>query len=305
MPPDARFGKISTCFGSLDVPPAPTRVPMSVPLFAAIVIALVSLGIGWFLGRRREEEPDRYEEPLQALAGQLRDGRIGESGADDPDALAAIRSAIGAGWSPRNEDREEALKQALGRIAAFLEESVEAPLQHVREGDRDLLQEGVARALGGLKDLNFFLRDPITPDETHNLVPLLQQVTREFITDWEIGVRLQAPSFPVRAHIHRDTFMDALYLLLHNAGQFGEGKRVDVRVETQDGHAVVTIDDQGPGFSAEALERARDLFYTTRPASLGLGIPFARKIIEGFGGNLELSNRPEGGARVRLSIPGA
>ncbi|MHC4934403.1 MAG: ATP-binding protein [Planctomycetota bacterium] len=278
---------------------------MSVPLFVAILIGLVSLAVGWFLGGRREEEPDRYQEPLQRLASHLRDGRLGEGSPDEPESLGAIRGAIDAGWSPRNEDREEALKQALGRIAAFLEESVKSPLQKVREGDRDLLREGVDRALGGLKDLDFFLRDPITPDETHNLVPLLQQVTREFISDWEIGVRLMAPGFPVRAHIHRDTFMDALYLLLHNAGQFGDGKRVDVRVETEDGHAVVTIDDQGPGFSREALERARDLFYSTRPASLGLGIPFARKIIEGFGGNLEISNRPEGGARVRLSIPGA
>jgi two-component system C4-dicarboxylate transport sensor histidine kinase DctB len=98
--------------------------------------------------------------------------------------------------------------------------------------------------------------------------------------------------------------MDALYLLLHNAGHFGGGERVDVTVEQDGEHATVSILDQGPGFTAEAMQRAKELFYTTKPTALGLGIPFARKIIEGFGGNLEISNRPQGGASVRLVLPG-
>lgn len=287
---------------------------MSPDLLIPVLVGLAGLALGWFLGSRGGSAPapaappappeDRYREPLDRLASGLADGRLGEAAAGEPEVVDRVRQAIRDGWAPRNEEREEALRQALGRIAAFLEESVEAPLRKVREGDRELLREGVDRALGGLKDLEFFLREPITPDETHNLVPLVQRVTREFIADWEIAVRLAAPAFPVRAHIHEQTFMDAVYLLLHNAGQFGGGKRVDVRVEDEGDHAVVTILDSGPGFTDEALRRARDLFYTTKPSSLGLGIPFARKIIEGFGGNLELSNRPEGGARVRLTLPG-
>lgn len=277
---------------------------MSISLFLAIVIALVALGLGWFLGGRRTP-PDPYQSPLNRLVQGLRDGRLPAGEPTEPATLQEVRAAIQEGWAPRNAERQEALKQALGRIAAFLEESVEGPLKKVRSGDEALLREGVDRALGGLKDLEFFLREPITPDETHNLVPVMQQVTREFIADWEVAVRFQAPAFPVRAHIHKANFMDAVYLLLSNAGQFGEGKRVDVMVEEVDKHAVVTIRDQGPGFTEEALERARDLFYSTKPTGLGLGIPFARKIIEGFGGNLELSNRAEGGAEVRLVLPGA
>jgi signal transduction histidine kinase len=277
---------------------------MSDPLIVTLLVGAVALAVGWALGARRER-PDPYEEPLRRLAGGLAEGRLAAGVAGEPAALNEVRRAVEAGWAPRDAERSEALKQALGRIAAFLEESVESPLRKVRDGDEELLREGVDRALGGLKDLEFFLREPITPDETHNLVPLMQQVTREFITDWEVAVRFQAPAFPVRAHIHKATFMDAVYLLLHNAGHFGGGKRIDVRVETEGDHAVVSILDQGPGFSPEALERARELFYTTKPTALGLGIPFARRIIEGFGGNLEISNRPEGGASVRLVLPGA
>ena len=281
---------------------------MTDPVFVAILFGFVGLGVGWVLGRRgtqsSDEAPDPYREPLERLTRGVADGRLPEGGSADPPVLHELRAALSAAWVPRDAERSEALKQALGRIAAFLDESVEAPLRKVREGDRELLAEGIDRALGGLQDLEFFLREPITPDETHDLIPLVQSVTREFIADWEVAVRFQAPAFPVRAHIHKATFMDALYLLLHNAGHFGGGARIDVTVAQEGEHAVVSILDQGPGFSDEALERARELFYTTKSTALGLGIPFARKIIEGFGGNLELSNRPQGGASVRLVLPG-
>jgi len=278
---------------------------MSVPLIVVIAAAAVALLLGWVLGRRRKEEPDPYQAPLGGLAQALRDGRVGEPVAGEPAGIGAVRDAVAAGWTARNAEREEVLKQALGRIAAFAGESVEGPLKRVRDGDRDLMREGIDRALGGLQDLHFFLIESIVPDETHDIVPLVKTVAHEFMVDSEIPVRLQLSSMPVRAHIHRETFLDAVYLLLRNAGDFGGGKRVDVRVEAGAGSAVVSILDQGPGFTPEALERGRDLFYTTKPAGLGLGIPFARKIIEGFGGNLELANRPEGGAVVRLSLPGA
>ena len=79
--------------------------------------------------------------------------------------------------------------------------------------------------------------------------------------------------------------------------------RRDLTVEAEGGRAVIEIRDRGPGFTAEALERAHDLFYTTTESGLGLGIPFARKIIESFGGDIDLANLPEGGAKVSLSLP--
>ena len=209
-----------------------------------------------------------------------------------------MREALDHHWAPKNEERGRALSEALGRIVAFLRKNVRAPLEAATgKGDTGPLRDAASRALGGLDDLEFYLVDPLTPDEVHNLTKVVEQVTREFTSDWDIAVRMRADAHPVRAHVHRDTFMDAVYLLLHNAAQFGEGKTVDVTIAIEDGRAAVRIRDQGAGFSKEALTRAQDLFYSTSSSGLGLGIPFARKIIESFGGGIDVRNADEGGAR--------
>jgi signal transduction histidine kinase len=274
-------------------------MPNSVLLVIGVLLGAIA---GWWLGRRRASPPPR-DEGWSRLAGQLQRGELPRATAEAPEELNAVVHAITEQWTPRNAERQQALREALGRIAAFLREEIRGPLEAARSADVARLSDGVNRALGGLDDLDFFLREPLTPDEVHNVTPIVQQVAREFTKDWEVSVRLKAPSSPVRAHIHKGTFMDAVYLLLHNAGQFGGGETVDLSVNAVDGRALIKIRDRGPGFTAEALERAHDLFYTTTESGLGLGIPFARKIIESFGGDIDLENLPEGGAQVSLSLP--
>jgi len=268
-----------------------------------LVGLLTGTAAGWLLAIRRPR-PDPHAPGLRQIAADLAAGRRPEASAEQTPEVGALSAALERGWVPRNEERARSLQEALGRIAAFMQDQVREPLQSaVADGDSATLLEAAVRALGGLDDLEFFLREPLTPDEVHNLVPLVQQVAREFTLDWEIAVRTQMDPEPVRTHIHKGTFLDALYLLLHNAGQFGEGTTVDVSVLRDGDQAKVVIRDRGPGFTPEALERAHDLFYTTSPTSLGLGIPFARKIVESFGGRVHLRNPPDGGAEVELVLP--
>lgn len=265
---------------------------------AVLVVGVVA----WLLGAR-SGGGDHVRRTLEGLAAELGGGRRPSVGPGAPEGMTAVREALDRQWSGKNEEREQALKEALGRIAAFLREGVEGPLRGAVGGDPKTLRHGVDDALGALEDLGFFLREPLTPDETHDLGPVVQQVTREFTQDWNIAVRLRAESRPIRAHIHKGSFMDALYLLLHNSGQFGGGETVDVTLSSVEGQAVVAIRDRGPGFTDEALERAQDLFFSTTESGLGLGIPFAKKIVESFGGSMEVRNADGGGAEVRLLLP--
>jgi signal transduction histidine kinase len=161
----------------------------------------------------------------------------------------------------------------------------------------------MSRALGALEDIEFFLKEPGRQTEGRELPKLVQQVTREFAQDQAVGVRFQLDGTPVRARINPQAFMDALYLVLHNAGRFGGPGTVDVTAVTENGRAVVRVRDRGPGFTPEAFQRAFDPFYSTTDDGLGLGLPHARRAVEGMGGRLDLKNVPGGGAEVEISFP--
>jgi len=78
---------------------------------------------------------------------------------------------------------------------------------------------------------------------------------------------------------------------------------------------IVTVDDNGPGIKAEAIERIFERFYTDRPAeeafgqNSGLGLSISRQIIEAHGGTLTAENiagaKPGDvrGARFVIALP--
>jgi signal transduction histidine kinase len=67
----------------------------------------------------------------------------------------------------------------------------------------------------------------------------------------------------------------------------------------------LTVSDTGPGFTAQALERALDPFYTTKGADggSGLGLAMVYDQVTLSGGTVRLANRTGGGAVVTLRLP--
>ena len=156
---------------------------------------------------------------------------------------------------------------------------------------------------GALQDLEFFIAEIDEKREGADLVKLAKAVARDFAGDQDVGIRLLLGASTVRADVNPAALMDALYLILHNAGRFGSGSTIDLTLEASDGRATITVRDRGEGFSEEAFSRAFDPFYSTTDDGLGLGLPHARKVIEAMGGAISLSNVPDGGAAVELSFP--
>lgn len=96
--------------------------------------------------------------------------------------------------------------------------------------------------------------------------------------------------------------------LVVNAAQAAPGKTVHLHASADhDARQLrVTVDDDGPGFSPEALQRVFEPFYTTKPVGTGtgLGLSVSLGIAERHGGTLLAANRgTTGGARVTLVLP--
>jgi two-component system, NtrC family, sensor histidine kinase HydH len=67
-------------------------------------------------------------------------------------------------------------------------------------------------------------------------------------------------------------------------------------------HVTLSVEDSGPGMTGAQLSRAGKPFHTTKPRGLGVGLALARRVIERFGGRLEIDSDPGRGTTVRLHM---
>lgn len=101
--------------------------------------------------------------------------------------------------------------------------------------------------------------------------------------------------------------------LLVNASQAIEHGSVDdneVRVSAwlhPSGRVAVEVSDTGCGLAPSVREQIFAPFFTTKPAGagLGLGLAICRRIVEGYGGAIEVESEPGLGATFRVLLPRA
>lgn len=89
------------------------------------------------------------------------------------------------------------------------------------------------------------------------------------------------------------------------SGSAGDAPEATIRVaaRVRGRWLELTVTDSGPGFSPEALTRATEPFFTTKPGQgSGLGLSMVYDQTKLAGGTLRLDNVP-GGGRVRLRLP--
>ncbi len=84
-----------------------------------------------------------------------------------------------------------------------------------------------------------------------------------------------------------------------------ENPQIRLRLTGDGNLARLSVADNGPGLDDEALERAEDPFFTTKPSgtSMGLGLSISASILKEHEGQMEISNAPEGGAIFTMTMP--
>ena len=82
-----------------------------------------------------------------------------------------------------------------------------------------------------------------------------------------------------------------------------------VRVQHQNGHAILEISDDGPGMTQEQADRVFERFYRAEPSrsrdsgGAGLGLAIVSAVTEAHGGALSLTTAEGAGATFRLTLP--
>jgi signal transduction histidine kinase len=132
------------------------------------------------------------------------------------------------------------------------------------------------------------------------------------------GVVLDAPSVAVEAaskpadgpvvSADRTRLEQVAANLIDNAVKYTPpGGRVEVAVGREDGHAVLSVRDSGPGIAADELPRIWDRLFrgdgSRAERGLGLGLSLVRAIVEAHGGTVEVESAPGQGARFTVRLP--
>jgi len=65
----------------------------------------------------------------------------------------------------------------------------------------------------------------------------------------------------------------------------------------------IVVEDNGPGFAPELLDRVFEPYVTSKEKGTGLGLAIVKKTVEEHGGSIRVENASQGGARVSIRIP--
>ncbi|HLZ64862.1 MAG TPA: ATP-binding protein [Aliidongia sp.] len=146
------------------------------------------------------------------------------------------------------------------------------------------------------------LREPRTPQD---LDQLLDQLASD-LCDSGYPVQYE-PGEPVVVSCSPGGVRRAIANLAENAVKYGDVAHLSLQ---RHGDLVtILIEDDGPGIPPELAEQVFQPFFRLEGSrnrdtgGVGLGLSVARTIIRGHGGDIELSNRPEGGLRVTVTLP--
>lgn len=78
---------------------------------------------------------------------------------------------------------------------------------------------------------------------------------------------------------------------------------VKLTVKSRDNLIEFVIEDDGPGISPEVMDHLFERFAKGSEGKHGIGLSLAKAIAEEHNGNIEVSNKDEGGARFKITLP--
>lgn len=318
--PASRGGDLYVVVGATlsDRAEALHRLLILFALGGPVALVVVSAA-GWVLAGAALRPVERMREEAAAISASEPDRRLPLSPAEDElRRLAATLNAMldrlqGSLAKERRfvDDASHELRTPLAILKGELDLALsrdrspvelQATLKRASsEADRlaalaeDLLV--LARAEDGLLPVH---REPVS------LARVIEEAVggrRARTTDAGVEIAVDARDEIVRVDPVR--LRQAIENLLDNATRYTPaGGTVRVGTHRQDGLVQITVEDSGPGFSADVIERAFEPF-THEPANadgVGLGLAIVRAVAASHGGTAMAENLEAGGARVTLTL---
>jgi PAS domain S-box-containing protein len=149
-------------------------------------------------------------------------------------------------------------------------------------------------------------------ERVQEVVEMVVQKFSKEVTERGISINLETGALKGEG----DFFIDkallarALFYILENSidavAQVPMGKKgrvVKVSLLGNKENIGVSISDRGEGIPKKNMDRIFEPFFSTRPDRVGLGLTFAKRVVEDQGGNIQMESRLKRGTTITLTFP--
>lgn len=214
---------------------------------------------------------------------------------------------------------------AWGEMARQVAHEIKNPLtpirlgiQHLQRARRDspaefdrALNENATRILSEIDRLDQIARefsrygrvqsDMPVPAAVDAAAILRDVIELEKIGGREVRWKLTGAQRELLVFGREDELRDVLFNVFENARQAG-AKNVTVSVTREAKQVLIEVVDDGAGIPAENLARIFEPHFSTRTTGSGLGLAVTRRLIESWGGSIDITSGTGAGARALILL---
>jgi two-component system sensor kinase FixL len=209
---------------------------------------------------------------------------------------------------------------SIGQVATTIVHDLKNPLItilgfarriHEGKGNTDSNAEAITdsaqqmqRIVNDVLDFSKPVKLELKEENLNNVIKKVSDSCRTKAEEKGVPLIIDIPDRPLNIVFDSFNVQRALTNLINNAIEASDkGKEVKVTTEAKKNYLYIIIKDHGSGMDKETLENLFAPFYTRKSGGTGLGMPIAKKIIDGHKGNIRVVSQSGIGTEIIIELP--
>jgi len=229
------------------------------------------------------------------------------------DITMMIQAQRDAAWSEVARRLAHEIKNPLTPIQLSAERIKHKLGSKLNKEDTDILDKAVSTIVNQVdamktmvNEFSEYARAPKLNLELTDINETIKEISHLFENS---GIKITTTLLKGLPKIKVDINMmrQVLINLIQNAqdAMVNHTKKPSIKINTNKykNYLILSIEDNGPGFSADILKKAFEPYVTTKSHGTGLGLAIVKKIIEEHEGTIVVENIKSGGANINIQLP--
>jgi len=229
------------------------------------------------------------------------------------DITMMIQAQRDAAWSEVARRLAHEIKNPLTPIQLSAERIKHKLGSKLNKEDTDILDKAVSTIVNQVdamktmvNEFSEYARAPKLNLELTDINETIKEISHLFENS---GIKITTTLLKGLPKIKVDINMmrQVLINLIQNAqdAMINNTKKPSIKINTNKykNYLILSIEDNGPGFSLDILKKAFEPYVTTKSHGTGLGLAIVKKIIEEHEGTIVVENIKNGGANINIQLP--